>query len=175
MGVFDRSWKFFKHLHFSTDTLNSLEKLHLVIDIPCIEDASKIFDLLQHLHGVKFLTLNLELVEGFKCKKSQQIFPLTVFSYKAVKIFSTTHRSVLILDLMAQDANGDSANGIRYKNTSGKRILRDLNVASETVPELPALLPSLIQRRRRDDGDEGLEQEEQLGNGKTSCCADGGG
>ncbi|KAI3717386.1 hypothetical protein L1987_68970 [Smallanthus sonchifolius] len=56
----------FEDLHFSTDSLHSLEKLDLCILSPDdVEVATRIFGLLQHLHRVKFLQLNLELVQDF--------------------------------------------------------------------------------------------------------------
>ncbi|KAK1438434.1 hypothetical protein QVD17_04243 [Tagetes erecta] len=59
----DRRGDLFKRLQFSTDTLRSLDKFDLCIELPHMVDATSIFGLLQHLHGVKFLTLNSELVE----------------------------------------------------------------------------------------------------------------
>lgn len=52
-------------LHFWTESLCLLEKVDLCIQIPNKEDAHKIFGLLQQLHSVKFLKLNLEAVEVY--------------------------------------------------------------------------------------------------------------
>ncbi|KAI3713607.1 hypothetical protein L1987_72189 [Smallanthus sonchifolius] len=68
----DRKGEFFKDdypFRFSTDTLHSLEKFDLSILCPDVTDASKMFGMLQHLYGVKFLTLNLELVEDPKSQR----------------------------------------------------------------------------------------------------------
>lgn len=54
-----------KPLQFSIETMHSLEKLDLCIEHPCRVDASKIFALLQHLHGIKFLTLNFKLAQVY--------------------------------------------------------------------------------------------------------------
>ncbi|KAJ0666160.1 putative F-box domain, leucine-rich repeat domain superfamily, F-box-like domain superfamily [Helianthus annuus] len=63
LRIYDAKEKLFRGdqaVHISKDTLHSLENL----DIGTLKaDASKIFGLLQHLHGVKFLALNVELVE----------------------------------------------------------------------------------------------------------------
>ncbi|XP_076934528.1 putative F-box/FBD/LRR-repeat protein At4g13965 [Bidens hawaiensis] len=50
-------------LQFSVESLDSLEKFDLCILSPPLAAARKVFGLLQHLHRVKFLTLNLEVVE----------------------------------------------------------------------------------------------------------------
>ncbi|KAJ0431498.1 putative F-box domain, leucine-rich repeat domain superfamily, F-box-like domain superfamily [Helianthus annuus] len=63
LRIYDGKEKLFRGdqaVHISKDTLHSLENL----DLGTLKaDASKIFGLLQHLHGVKFLALNVELVE----------------------------------------------------------------------------------------------------------------
>ncbi|KAM0059785.1 putative F-box domain-containing protein [Helianthus debilis subsp. tardiflorus] len=63
LRIYDAKGKLFQGdqaVHISKDTLHSLENL----DLGTLKaDASKIFGLLQHLHGVKFLALNVDLVE----------------------------------------------------------------------------------------------------------------
>ncbi|XP_076940738.1 F-box/LRR-repeat protein At3g26922-like [Bidens hawaiensis] len=66
LTIIDSSGRLFKGdypLRFSKYSLHSLEKLDLCIMYPREVDGSKVFGLLQHLHGVKYLTLNLELIE----------------------------------------------------------------------------------------------------------------
>ncbi|GJY11465.1 F-box domain containing protein [Tanacetum coccineum] len=53
----------YKYLDFSADDLHSLEKADICINRPYMEDPQKIVGLLQCLHSVKFLTLNLEILE----------------------------------------------------------------------------------------------------------------
>ncbi|PWA97867.1 F-box domain, Leucine-rich repeat domain, L domain-like protein [Artemisia annua] len=50
-------------LHLFTDSFHSLEKVDLRVYSRDVKDAPRMFHLLQQLHNVKFLTLNLEIVE----------------------------------------------------------------------------------------------------------------
>ncbi|KAI7737437.1 hypothetical protein M8C21_002384 [Ambrosia artemisiifolia] len=84
-------------LNISTDCLHSLEKLHLCIDTPCKFKASIMFDVLQHLHGVKFLTLNLELVEFLSSSIGNLIStpPSPFANLKSLKIYPTVDKMLV--------------------------------------------------------------------------------
>ncbi|GJR17035.1 F-box domain containing protein [Tanacetum coccineum] len=51
------------HVNFSGDDFNSLEKVDICIDHPSKKEPHKLVGLLQRLHSVKSLTLNLEILE----------------------------------------------------------------------------------------------------------------
>ncbi|KAJ0666408.1 putative F-box domain, leucine-rich repeat domain superfamily, F-box-like domain superfamily [Helianthus annuus] len=56
-------YKGYHSLRLSTNGFHSLEKADICVSYPPEADAHQIVCLLQHLHNVKFLTLNLEIVE----------------------------------------------------------------------------------------------------------------
>ncbi|KAJ0635027.1 putative F-box domain, leucine-rich repeat domain superfamily, F-box-like domain superfamily [Helianthus annuus] len=58
-------YKGYHSLRLSTNGFHSLEKADICVSYPPEADAHQIVCLLQHLHNVKFLTLNLEIVEVF--------------------------------------------------------------------------------------------------------------
>nr|GEY05713.1 hypothetical protein [Tanacetum cinerariifolium] len=83
-------------LYIFSNGFDSLEKVDLRVSCLDLKDAPKMFSLLQHLHSVKFLRLNLEIVEllsssvelvsnqpsPFSNLKSLKIYPVDVDSKK---------------------------------------------------------------------------------------------
>lgn len=68
LTIDDYQGELFRHLELCVNSLPSLKKLFLSVNHLLIEvDGSKMFGLLQQLHGVKFLTLNFELAKVYLC------------------------------------------------------------------------------------------------------------
>ncbi|XP_076911970.1 F-box/LRR-repeat protein At3g26922-like [Bidens hawaiensis] len=75
-------------LRLSTDGFHSLENAHISVCFPGDENAQQLACLLQHLHNVKFLELNLEMVEILSSSVDQILHqPSPFINLKSLKIY----------------------------------------------------------------------------------------
>ncbi|PWA89334.1 F-box domain, Leucine-rich repeat domain, L domain-like protein [Artemisia annua] len=79
-------------LKFSADVALSLEKLDLCISKPHKSYADKIVGLLQQVQGLKFLTLNLEIVELLSSYEPISHQPSPFANLKSLKIYPVSKR-----------------------------------------------------------------------------------
>ncbi|KAI3501634.1 hypothetical protein L1887_29553 [Cichorium endivia] len=105
-------------LQISTQDCPSLEKVDLCIFNPLLRDVHEIVCLLQQIHGVKFLTLNVEILElisssmglishqpfafaDFKILKFSTVQPIRVYleEIRVLKDILSTQKPVAVLEV----------------------------------------------------------------------------
>nr|GEW05512.1 hypothetical protein [Tanacetum cinerariifolium] len=139
----------YKYLDFSADDLHSLEKADICINRPYMEDPQKIVGLLQCLRSVKFLTLNLEILELLS--KSFELIshqPSPFANLKRLKIYpKNLYKCELPKDMINVSTEVknyllDNSPGATFTLVSREEVMTDTNTASakKGMAELQVLL-----------------------------------
>ncbi|KAI3679979.1 hypothetical protein L2E82_50715 [Cichorium intybus] len=149
-------------LQISTQDCPSLEKVDLCIFNPLSRDVHEIVCLLQQIHGVKFLTLNMEILELIS--SSMGVISHQPFAFADFKIlkFSTVQPIRVYLEVRAQEKvtrsteiknnQLDIFSSAIFADFSSEeiRVLRDILLAQKPVAVLevgPEQCKTLEQRK----------------------------
>ncbi|KAI7739818.1 hypothetical protein M8C21_024282, partial [Ambrosia artemisiifolia] len=140
-------YKVFSGLPLSTNDFLSLEKADICVSCP--KDAHQVLRLLQQLHNVKFLTLNLEIVELLSSSVELMSYqPSPFVNLKSLKIhpagglLEVPKRNTVKMSMELKSYLLDSSPGATLTMVSREdvRAMKDAKFAQDLISELRELL-----------------------------------